>query len=118
MSSLNRVYIMGTLSRTPTLQSARNGKAFCRLNVATDNFFTTEDEDKKTTDWQTAINKDGTGSFIQLIDTAGWKSTVINQYNIHSIPANFLLDKNGKIIEKDLRGKEVIAQLTKILAQQ
>jgi len=74
--------------------------------------------DEKTADWQTAINKDDTGSFIQLIDTAGRKSTVINQYNIPSIPANFLLDTNGKIIEKDLRGKEVIAQLSKISAQQ
>lgn len=73
--------------------------------------------DEKTINWQTAINKDGTASFVHLIDTAGWKSSVLNQYNIYSIPANFLLDANGVIIEKDLRGKQVIAKLTEILAK-
>jgi len=53
MSSLNRVYILGTLGSRPILQSTKNGKSFCRMSLATDNHFHNGEEEKKTTDWHT-----------------------------------------------------------------
>ena len=48
-----------------------------------------------------------------------WKNvldngTVAKQYNVHSVPSNFLLDPNGKIIARNLRGDQIIEELQKI----
>jgi thiol-disulfide isomerase/thioredoxin len=70
--------------------------------------------DDKSNNWRKAINVDQTQAFIHLIDINGWKSTVTKQYNIESIPANFLLDPSGRIIDKDLRGEKLFEKLTKV----
>jgi peroxiredoxin len=51
--------------------------------------------------WLKAIKKDGVGLWPQLIDE---ESLAHNTYDIRLIPANFLIDRNGVIIGKDLRG--------------
>jgi peroxiredoxin len=53
--------------------------------------------------WQAAIAKDGM-QWKQVSDLKGWNSEVAMMYGVQSIPMNFLLDKEGKIIAKDLRG--------------
>jgi peroxiredoxin len=60
--------------------------------------------------WIKALQED------QLI----WKNVLDNgavakQYNISSVPSNFLLDPNGKIIARNLRGDQIINELQKIL---
>ena len=70
------------------------------------------DENKK--QWEAAIEKDKL-NWTQISDLKGWNSSVVSLYNIKSIPSNVLLDPNGKIIAKDLRGVELENQLGNLL---
>ncbi len=63
--------------------------------------------------WLNAIQKDGL-AWTQLSELRGWKSKTADLYAIRAIPQNFLLDPNGKIIAKNLRGdalKDKLAEL-------
>lgn len=64
--------------------------------------------------WIQAIADDKL-TWTQVSDLQGWQSAVAQQYKINSIPANFLLDPQGKIIAKNLRGEELEAKLSEIL---
>jgi thiol-disulfide isomerase/thioredoxin len=52
----------------------------------------------------------------QYFDGQGWSNKLAAKYGIESIPATFLLDGNGKIIGKDLRGDELTQAVAKALA--
>ncbi|MEK7718953.1 MAG: TlpA disulfide reductase family protein [Bacteroidota bacterium] len=69
------------------------------------------DEDKAA--WTAAIAEDRL-TWINVGDMKGSISALMN-YNIHSVPANYLLDKEGKIIAKNLKGPELNSVLAKIL---
>jgi len=64
--------------------------------------------------WKNAIKDDGLvwqhGS-----DLKYWDSAPAKLYNVTSIPYNVLLDKEGKIVAKNLHGMELEAKLTEIL---
>ena len=70
--------------------------------------------DKDKASWLKAINKDHLQSWTHVSDLKGWKSQGAADYGIRSIPANFLLDKNGKIIAKNLRGQALDKKLSEI----
>lgn len=70
------------------------------------------DEDKAA--WQAAIAKDKL-TWTHVSDLKGWQSSVVAPYNIEAIPANFLLDKDGKIIAKNLRGEDLVNTLNSII---
>lgn len=63
--------------------------------------------------WIAAINKDKLlwphGS-----DLLKWNSSVVSLYNISAIPYTVLVDKEGKILAKELRGKELEMKLKEI----
>jgi len=64
-------------------------------------------------EWIDAIDKDKL-SWINVGDLEG--STVARQnFNIQSIPYNYLLDKEGKIFAKNLAGQELDKALARIL---
>lgn len=69
--------------------------------------------DIKRKSWVDAINKDGM-NWINLSDLNGWDCIIANKYGIRAIPANFLLDKNRKIIAKDLRGEDLMIKLKEL----
>ncbi|HTX88369.1 MAG TPA: TlpA disulfide reductase family protein [Bacteroidales bacterium] len=64
--------------------------------------------------WTKAINKDGL-VWNQVSDLKGWFNLVAKQYGIMSIPSNFLLDKDQKIIARDLRGDALDKKLAEVL---
>lgn len=64
-------------------------------------------------DWLKAIRKDGI-EWVQLSELQGFKSNVCRSYDIESIPSTFLLDKNGVIIARDLRGTLLTNKLEEI----
>jgi thiol-disulfide isomerase/thioredoxin len=70
--------------------------------------------DKTKSEWLAAIKQDGL-NWIHVSDLKFWNSPVARLYGIVSIPANFLLDKNGKIIGSDLRGAALDEELAKLL---
>ena len=51
----------------------------------------------------------------QYFDGLGWENKLANQYGIESIPATILIDGQGKIIARDLRGEELKDAVTKAL---
>ena len=51
----------------------------------------------------------------QYFDGKGWENKLAGIYGVNSIPATYLLDKNGVIIDKDLRGAELVAAIEKAL---
>lgn len=53
----------------------------------------------------------------QFFDGQGWNNKLAVKYGIESIPATFLLDGNGKIIGKDLRGDELEQAVSVALAK-
>ncbi len=52
----------------------------------------------------------------QYFDGKGWQNKLAQKYGITSIPATFLLNGEGKIIAKDLRGPALEAAVAKALA--
>ncbi len=59
--------------------------------------------DDKKASWLKAIEADGL-TWLHASDLKGWKSDLAAEYGIKSIPTSFLVDAEGKIIAKDLRG--------------
>ncbi|MDI1256598.1 MAG: TlpA disulfide reductase family protein [Flavobacterium sp.] len=72
--------------------------------------------DKDGTKWKEAIAKDGL-TWTHISNLLFWEDPIALQYNIKSIPATFILDANGKIIAKDLRGSELRAKISEYLAK-
>jgi peroxiredoxin len=50
-------------------------------------------------------------------DGLGWSSKLGQKYGIDSIPATYLIDREGKIIAKGLRGSALQAELEKQLGK-
>ena len=53
--------------------------------------------------------------WISVSDLLGEASPTLGAYNIASLPANFLIDREGNIIGKNLMGEELEAQIKKLL---
>jgi peroxiredoxin/soluble cytochrome b562 len=70
--------------------------------------------DQQKESWLKAIEKDGL-TWGQVSDLQSWNNAVAQQYRISSIPQNFLIDPNGKIIAKNLREAELHTKLCEIL---
>lgn len=62
--------------------------------------------DDNTKSWTKAIETDSL-QWKQVSDGNGMEGEVAKRYLISAIPTNFLLDKRGKIIAKNLRGEEL-----------
>ena len=67
------------------------------------------DKDK----WMKAIHADKL-AWTQVSDLQFWQNAVAVQYGVGSIPQNFLIDPQGKIIAKGLRGDELEKKLSEI----
>ena len=52
--------------------------------------------------------------WLQLSDLKGYEGPVASLYGIGSLPRNLLLDPEGIIIAKDLRGENLLKQLESI----
>ena len=70
--------------------------------------------DKDKNAWLKAI-KDDKLAWTQLSDLQFWNNAAATLYHVQSIPQNFLVDPNGKIIAKDLRGPQLNQFLDKLL---
>lgn len=70
--------------------------------------------DTKKGNWLAAINADGL-TWKHVSDLNGWENEVSRMFNITSVPANILIDKEGKIIALNLRGEELEKKLSEVL---
>lgn len=63
--------------------------------------------------WLKAIASDRL-TWTQVSDLKGWKNEAAAMYGVSSIPQNFLIDPNGVVIGKNLRGEELNSKLASI----
>ena len=82
-------------------------REFTILGVSLDN------RDKKQA-WLDAIEKDGL-PWKQVSDLKGWGNEEAQLYSESGIPASFLVDPEGKIIAKSLRGERLFEVLDEVL---
>ncbi len=85
--------------------NAFNAKNFTVLGVSLD---------QQKENWVKAI-KDDNLPWMQISDLKGWGNAASQLYKISSIPSNMLIDPNGNIIGKNLRGEELIQKLQEVL---
>jgi peroxiredoxin len=64
--------------------------------------------------WLNAIEKDHL-TWTHVGDMKAWESSVVRLYQVEGIPATFLLDPNGVVIARDLRGPALENTLEKLL---
>ena len=64
--------------------------------------------------WLGAIQKDQL-TWPHVSDLKGWESAAAQLYNIQAIPQTVLLDREGKIIARNLRGPELEAKVAELL---
>ncbi len=69
--------------------------------------------DREKSAWEQAI-KDDNLTWKHISDLAFWNSAVVKQYNISGVPYTVLVDKEGKIIAKGLRGPQLEQKLEEI----
>lgn len=69
------------------------------------------DENKEK--WVDAIKKDEL-TWTQVSDLKGWNNEVGKLYGIRAIPQNLLLDPQGKIVAKNLRGEDLDSKLAEL----
>jgi peroxiredoxin len=61
--------------------------------------------------------KDRKVTWQQFFDGKGWGNKLATKYGVQSIPATYLLDRDGKIIDKDLRGEALEGAVATALAK-
>ncbi|MCC6372841.1 MAG: TlpA family protein disulfide reductase [Bacteroidia bacterium] len=64
--------------------------------------------------WINAIQMDNL-TWTHVSDLKGWGNEVGKLYGVTGIPQNFLIDKEGKIVAKDLRGPALDEKLAELL---
>ena len=70
--------------------------------------------DRNKEDWMQAIAEDGL-TWVHLSDLKYFESVAARDYNINAIPFSLLIDPNGVIVAKNLRGQELHQTLEKFL---
>lgn len=72
------------------------------------------DQPGKKEAWLGAVHKDNL-TWTQVSDLKFWDNEAAVLYGVKAIPTNVLLDPQGKIIAKDLRGEELAKKLSELL---
>lgn len=85
-----------------------NGKGFTVFGVSLD-----DSADR----WKAAIKQDKLSWPYHISDLKKWKSKYRMIYRINSIPSNFLIDGNGIIIAKQIKGPSLEATLKRYADQ-
>jgi thioredoxin-related protein len=71
--------------------------------------------DKSRLDWLTAINNEKL-SWTNVWDKGGLRSELYQIFGLKGVPDNFLLDKEGKIVARNLRSSELKTVLDKLIS--
>lgn len=67
--------------------------------------------------WTQAIEEDNLGDWHHVSNLMFWQDPIAAQYGVRAIPAAFLLDENGKIIAKNLRGNDLEEKVAEVLSE-
>jgi len=84
----------------------KNGKGFTVYGVSLDG-----SKDR----WVQAIKKDNLSWNTHVSDLKKWRSAAASLYKVPSIPSNYLIDGDGVIVAKNLRGQRLMITLESLL---
>ncbi len=70
--------------------------------------------DRKAEDWKKAIKDDGL-TWNHISNVAYFNDPIAKLYNVNAIPAAFLIDENGVIVAKNLRGPALEQKVAELL---
>ncbi len=70
--------------------------------------------DREKAAWLKAISDDKL-TWTHVSDLKFWSNEVAQKYKVQSIPQNFLVGPDGKILAANLRGEQLISQLESLL---
>ncbi|WP_127125384.1 TlpA disulfide reductase family protein [Pseudoflavitalea rhizosphaerae] len=70
--------------------------------------------DNKKENWLKAIDDDQL-TWSHVSDLKFWQNAVAVQYGVRAVPTNLLIDPNGKIVARDLRGEELGKKLKEFI---
>lgn len=74
----------------------KNGNGFTVFSVSLD---------QNKAAWMNGIEKDGLVWDNHVSDLQGWRNAAAGMYGVNSIPATYLIDGDGIVIKKNLRGQ-------------
>jgi len=69
--------------------------------------------DRNAADWKNAIEQDGLAW--HHVSNVRYFDEIAELYNVRAIPASFILDENGVIVAKNLRGEALEAKIAELL---
>lgn len=98
------------MGEVPYLKKAYDefhGKGFEIYGVSLDN-----DNDK----WLAAVRDNGM-DWVHVSDLNGFDNLAAKDYAVQSIPANFLVDAQGRIVAKNLRGEDLYKKVEELLGK-
>ena len=67
--------------------------------------------------WLEACKEDSK-QWIEVCDYKGWSNQVVKQNNIHKLPANILIDRNRKVLGKDLTEKDLYTTVEQLIKKE
>lgn len=74
------------------------------------------DQEGKLEDWKNAIVQDKL-TWFHVSNLKFWEDPIAQLYNVKSIPAIFVLDANGTIVAKDIRGEELKRKVQELISK-
>ncbi|OQP58896.1 TlpA disulfide reductase family protein [Niastella populi] len=87
-------------------------KAYTELKAQNKNFeVVAVSLDQGKSSWEGAVKKDGM-PWIHVSDLKGWQNEVAVKYGINAVPQNLLINPEGVIIAKNLRGEGLTEKLS------
>ena len=70
--------------------------------------------DRSEEDWKNCIKEEKL-DWVHVSTVTYWDNAAAKEYGVNSIPTNFLIDGNGNIVAKNLRGEDLAAKLAELL---
>jgi hypothetical protein len=83
----------------------KNGNGFTVFSVSLD---------QNKAAWINGIKKDGLVWENHVSDLQGWRNAAAGLYGVNSIPATYLIDGDGIVIKRNLRGQALENTLAKL----
>lgn len=65
--------------------------------------------------WVEAIKEDNLGEWDHISHLQFWQEPIAQKYGVRAIPATFILDENGVIVAKNLRGDDLYEKIGEML---
>jgi peroxiredoxin len=74
--------------------------------------------DQRKEDWTGAVRNDRLGRWAHVSDLKYRDSEVVKRFGLSEIPANYLIDRDGRVIAVNLRGPMLMKKLDELFSQQ